>query len=558
MKPIKTIKLATAVAAGLALAACGSDSDDTPVTMSMAANANASVVALTKIADATCFEANQCSASGYNFPEDAIMVEANDGEDITNKLSAAVNDAGQDSVIVLPKGTFKVNKSLAISSSQSGLTLVGYGIDETKLDFSESSADDGIKISGGTNFVLRDFSVYEAAKNGIKVDQVNGIHFNYVSAIWEAPLTADSEESGANGIYGLYPVGSQNVLVENSYSKGSVDAGIYVGQSDNIVVRNNVAEHNIAGIEIENSSNADVYENVTFDNTGGILIFDLPGLDKAFGSNVRIFNNHSYDNNLPNYGSGFVGYIPKGTGSLVLASDGVEIYNNQFDDNDTQAIALTSFFLIDEDVENYEATYLATMMDGWTPITNNIYIHDNSYKNNASDPDLNPDTSLLAEVSLGYLAGQNAAGKAVTHPAIIYDGIGELLIRAEKFEPLIDSDVYDGNTMCVEDSVDQNDNGSTLIIGSVYGVNPMELDAENNPVNFDETSLPVPTLRVGVLGSDSNTIMNCSGTPTRLSPSIATIDGRKYGCGTGGDDENSESCSLQLFVPMRSQFGSSL
>lgn len=544
MKPIKTIKLATAVAAGLALAACGSDSDDTPVTMSMAANANASVVALTKIADATCFEANQCSASGYNFPEDAIMVEANDGEDITNKLSAAVNDAGQDSVIVLPKGTFKVNKSLAISSSQSGLTLVGYGIDETKLDFSESSADDGIKISGGTNFVLRDFSVYEAAKNGIKVDQVNGIHFNYVSAIWEAPLTADSEESGANGIYGLYPVGSQNVLVENSYSKGSVDAGIYVGQSDNIVVRNNVAEHNIAGIEIENSSNADVYENVTFDNTGGILIFDLPGLDKAFGSNVRIFNNHSYDNNLPNYGSGFVGYIPKGTGSLVLASDGVEIYNNQFDDNDTQAIALTSFFLIDEDVENYGATYGATIMNGWTPITNNIYIHDNRYKNNASDPDLNPETSLLAEVSLGYLAGQNAAGQPVTHPAIIYDGIGELLTEAGA---LTEMGLMPGtftDTMCVEDSIDQNDNGSTLNIGSVYGVNPAELDAENNPVNFDENSEPVPTLRVGELGSETNTLFQCSTSPTRLSASVVTINGVTYGCGTGGDDENSESCSL--------------
>ncbi|EAT12624.1 hypothetical protein HF888_11595 [Bermanella marisrubri] len=544
MKTIKTIKLATAVAAGLTLAACGSDSKNSPVTMSMAANSNASVVALTKITDSTCFEANECSASGYTFPNDAIVIDATSGEDITNKLSAAVNDASQNSVIVLPKGTFKVNKSLAISSSQSGLTLVGYGIDQTKLDFSDSSADDGIKITGGTNFVLRDFSVYEAAKNGIKVDQVNGIHFNYVSAIWETPLNAESEESGANGIYGLYPVGSQNVLVENSYSKGSVDAGIYVGQSDNIVVRNNVAEHNIAGIEIENSSNADVYENVTFDNTGGILIFDLPGLDKAFGSNVRIFNNHSYDNNLPNYGSGFVGYIPKGTGALVLASDGVEFYSNQFDDNDTQAIALTSFFLIDEDIESYGANYGATIMNGWTPITNNIYIHENNYKNNASDPDLDPETSLLAEVSLGYLAGQNSAGKAVTHPAIIYDGIGQLLTEAGA---LTDMGLNPGtftDTMCVEHSVDQNDNGSTLNIGSVYGLNPTELDAENNPVNFDENDKPVPTLRVGELGSDSNTLLKCSTSPTRLNPSIATINGVTYGCGAGGDDENSDSCNL--------------
>ncbi|WP_396587141.1 parallel beta-helix domain-containing protein [Bermanella sp. R86510] len=539
MKITKTLQLATAIATSTMLIACGSSSDNSSPSMSMAANSNESVVALTAIADTTCFNANQCSASGYTFPEDATMVEANDGEDITNKLLAAINDAGEDAVIVLPKGTFTVTKPVAISAAQTGLTLVGHGIDETKLDFSESTADDGMKLSGTNNIVLRDFAVYGAAKNGIKVDQVNGIHFNYVAAIWEAPLTAESEENGTNGIYGLYPVGSDNVLIENSYSKGSVDAGIYVGQSNNIVVRNNVAEHNIAGIEIENSSNADVYKNVAFDNTGGILIFDLPGLDKAFGSNVRIFDNHAYDNNLANVGSGFVGLVPKGTGSLVLASDGVEIYNNQFDDNDGQAIAITSYVLVDDDLDNYGNNYSATIANGWTPITNNIYIHDNKYKNNSADPDLDPETSLLAQASLGYLAGENAAQKAVTHPAIIYDGIGELLTRANQLSPFgIPATAYDGNKMCVEDSVDQNDNGSTLNIGSVYGVNPVDTN------NFDSEMQPTPTLRVGELGSDSNTVMSCAGTPTRLTPSIATIDGVKYGCGADGDDEDSASCNL--------------
>jgi parallel beta-helix repeat protein len=555
MKITNQLKLAAAVAAGITLVGCGSSSssdDKTPKTdepferiMSMAANKTQAVVDLTTIKNSTCFNVGECSASGYTFPQDAIFVTATDGDDITNLLLATINDAGADAVIVLPKGTFSVTKPIAISASQTGLTLVGHGIDQTKLDFIDSVADDGIKVSGANNVVLRDFSVYEAAKNGIKVDQANGVHFNYVATIWENPLTPEAEEPGLNGIYGLYPVGSQNVLVENSYSKGSSDAGIYVGQTSNIVVRHNVAEHNVAGIEIENSSNADVYDNIAFDNTGGLLIFDLDGLDKAFGSNIRLFNNHSYSNNLANAGSGFVGYVPQGTGALVLASDGVEIFNNQFDDNDGQAIALTSYFLIDDDVENYGTKYGETILDGWTPIINNIYIHDNAYKNNASDPDTNQETSLLAQVSLGYILGQNFTGAAVDHPAVVYDGIGELLTNANALAAMgINPGIYD-NTMCIENSINQNDNGADLNIGSVYGTNPMEVIPETTtPINFDENSLPTPTLRIGQIDSESNTLMKCDSSPTRLTPSVVTINGEKYGCGSGCDDEGTATCNL--------------
>ncbi len=562
MKIINQLKLATAIAASITLIGCGSSSSsdkttpkvDGPFarTMSMAASKTQAVVDLTAIKNSTCFNASECSASGYTFPQNATVVPGNSGDDITNVLLATINDAGVNDVIVLPKGTFIVTKPIAISASQNGLTLVGHGIDQTKLDFIDSTADDGIKVSGANDIVLRDFSVYEAAKNGIKVDQANGVHFNYVATIWENTLTSEAEKEGLNGIYGLYPVGSQNVLVEYSYSKGSSDAGIYVGQSENIVVRHNVAEHNVAGIEIENSANADVYDNVAFDNTGGLLIFDLDGLDKAFGSNIRLFKNHSYSNNLVNAGSGFVGYVPQGTGALVLASDGVEIFNNQFDDNNGQAIALTSYFLIDEDVANYGTKYAQTLTNGWTPITNNIYIHNNNYKNNASDPDQNPDSSLLAKVSIGYLQGQNFSGAAVDHPAVIYDGIGELLTNANLLAPMgINPGVYN-NTMCIEGSVNQNDNGAKLNIGYVYGTNPAETHpTAGTPLNFKESvegsgtyDTPNATLRVGQIDSNTNTLMTCNASPARLDASVVTINGTKYGCGTGGDDAGSATCNL--------------
>jgi len=234
MKINNKLKLAVAIAAGMALVGCGSDDDNASTsasftrTLSMAANATQSVVDLTAISNSTCFDAGTCSASGYIFPGSAIIVPGEDGDDITTALSAAINGAGSNEVILLPKGTFKVNQAIAISATQTGLTLVGHGIDETKLDFIDAPTDDGLKISGANNLVLRDFSVYEAAKNGIKVDQANGVHFNYVATIWENTLVPGVEGKGLNGIYGIYPVGSQNVLIENSYAKGSSDAGVIV------------------------------------------------------------------------------------------------------------------------------------------------------------------------------------------------------------------------------------------------------------------------------------------------------------------------------------------
>ena len=98
-----------------------------------------------------------------------------------------------------------------------------------------------------------------------------------------------------------YPVESKNVLIDGCIVIGASDAGIYVGQSQNIIVRNSRAEFNVAGIEIENSYFADVYNNIATNNTGGILVFDLPGLPQQGGHHVRVFKNRSVGNNTDNF-----------------------------------------------------------------------------------------------------------------------------------------------------------------------------------------------------------------------------------------------------------------
>lgn len=72
-------------------------------------------------------------------------------------------------------------------------------------------------------------------------------------------------------------------MIEGCTAVGTSDAGIYVGQSENIVVRNNMAYRDVTGIKIENSERGDVFQNKTCQNAGGILVLDLPNLIKKDG-----------------------------------------------------------------------------------------------------------------------------------------------------------------------------------------------------------------------------------------------------------------------------------
>ena len=138
---------------------------------------------------------------------------------------------------------------------------------------------------------------------------------------------------------------STDVLVDGCIVKGASDAGIYVGQSENIVVRNSIASGNVAGIEIENSRHADVYHNIASHNAGGILVFDLPNLPKMGGGEVRVFENVASDNDTPNFApkGNIVASVPTGTGVLVMANDDVLVTKNALKNNGTANVMIASY-----------------------------------------------------------------------------------------------------------------------------------------------------------------------------------------------------------------------
>jgi len=186
--------------------------------------------------------------------------------------------------------------------------------------------------------------------------------------------------STGNGGYGLYPVKTRNVLIEDSIAIGASDAGIYVGQSRDVIVRNSRAEFNVAGIEIENTVNADVYGNVATNNTGGILVFNMPALVQP-GGNIRVYDNEVFANNTANFGAKGtpVASVPAGTGVVVNSNDDVEIFDNDIRDNATANIIISSV---------YSTGYKDdSRSESFDPYPERISVHGNRLSGGGDSPD---------------------------------------------------------------------------------------------------------------------------------------------------------------------------
>lgn len=335
----------------------------------------------------------QDTAAPDTTPSETASDEAAPQGEVTDAYSAiqqALIMAEPGAVIELGPGRYELSDGLSLNVDD--VTIKGAGMNQTILSFrSQQTGAEGLLVEA-SGVTLMDFAVEDAKGDAIKVIGADGITFLRVRAEWT------NGPDALNGAYGLYPVASKDVLIDGAIARGASDAGIYVGQSDNIIVRNSLAEYNVAGIEIENSYVADVYDNVARHNTGGVLVFDLPGLPQQGGHSVRVFNNTITDNDTPNFAppGNIVGGVPMGTGVMVMANSGVEIFNNTISNNATTGVLIVAYPNEFED-------------DTYYPYPEGIFVHDNQFENIGTKPD-NDIGELIAEIS----------GTPV--PDIIWDG----------------------------------------------------------------------------------------------------------------------------------------
>lgn len=259
------------------------------------------------------------------------------GEGAQTRLQEALIVAEPGDVVQLGAGRFVLTDGLSLDVK--GVTVRGAGMDATVLDFSgQKGAGEGLLVTSD-EVTLRDFAVENTKGDGIKSKGADNIVYYRLRVTW----TGGPKET--NGAYGIYPVSSTGVLVDGCKVSGASDAGIYVGQSKAITVRYNYVEQSVAGIEIENSRDAVVTGNFVTRNTGGILVFDLPNLPVMGGGNTLIESNLIVGNDTPNFApkGNIVASVPRGTGVMVMANDGVFVVGNQFSGNPFAQIVVVTY-----------------------------------------------------------------------------------------------------------------------------------------------------------------------------------------------------------------------
>jgi cytochrome c peroxidase len=282
-------------------------------------------------------------------------------------IQAAVDDARPGDTIEVEPGTYRESVLVDID----GITLRGL-VDAGRRAVLEGDDErtDAV-IASGHRFTIEGFAVRNYTSNGITVHGATGVVFRDLQV-------------EKTGLYGVYPVECKEVLVERVLVTGARDAAIYVGQSRDIVVRDNEVRGNVTGIEIENSVNALVEGNHAHDNTGGILVFLLPNNPSKVGSDTRVVRNRVAGNNHVNFGDpgSIVSQVPVGTGVFIMAADRTEVSDNEIQGNDSFGVAIVSLA---------QAFPKGTAFDVG-PVPEGNLVHDNRMAGNGR----NPAASVLA------------------------------------------------------------------------------------------------------------------------------------------------------------------
>ena len=292
-------------------------------------------------------------------PRDSMVLTVENGE----TLQEAIDRAQPGDTLEIPYGIY--NERVVIDISDFTMVGIPNGEGDFPILDGQGELTEGV-IASGNNFTIGNLHVRNYSDNGIIVEGVRNVHFHDIVA----------EKTGT---YGVYPVQSTDVLIERVEVSGADDAGIYAGQCENVIVRDSVVYDNVLGIEVENSVNAEVYNNHAYNNTVGIFIVLLPQLTSKVSANTAVYDNLVENNNHVNFAPGGAAAIaPAGVGILLLSTDNADVYNNRIIDNETTGLALFSL--------TGTGAWKANEIDVGDQPENN-HIHDNFFENNATNPD---------------------------------------------------------------------------------------------------------------------------------------------------------------------------
>lgn len=143
---------------------------------------------------------------------------------------------GLDRNRVVVEGQWQRDNGIVVTApgvSIENLTVHGYNLNGVLVTGQTDSDGTGIG-RGSDGYTTEDPSKYPP---------LDGFRVRYVTA-------------ANNGLYGIYAFDAVHGVIDHTYTSGSADSGLYVGQCKpcGIEVRNNIAERNAVGLEADNAS----------------------------------------------------------------------------------------------------------------------------------------------------------------------------------------------------------------------------------------------------------------------------------------------------------------
>ncbi len=318
---------------------------------------------------------------GGNVDAGATVVTLTADGDVRAKVQAAFQNAVDGTTFVFEPGTYAFSDEISLISKKR-ITIRGNGADRAAVvwDFSalEAGSPNGFTADMTDDLVIEKLTVVDSPGDAIRVSHANNVTFRNLHIYWKAGSVT------ANGAYAIYPVLDENILVENCLVQGASDAGIYVGQSKNAMIRNNVVTGNVTGIEVENTDDAEVTGNMAMDNVSGILVFNLPNLERKTGSRTKVHGNMILNNNHAKFAvpGSIVSYVPSGSGMVLLANDDAEIHDNTIMGHNSVGIVMVSCPTLEVLTEN--AVNCADA--AYDVFAETIHIHDNTFSANGTMP----------------------------------------------------------------------------------------------------------------------------------------------------------------------------
>ena len=248
-------------------------------------------------------------------------------------IQAAVDAAPDGGIVLIRRGTYEIGETIGINKP---LHLVGLGRPGTVVIKDSGGLANGIAARGVNGLSIINLKVEGFSKNGVYLAGVDGFLLHRVV----------TDQLG-EGAYGLFPLASRNGLITRCTATGADDAGIYVGQSENVAVVHSEAYGNVIGLEAENVKQTVWAHNRAYDNAAGMLAILLPpggSIEVLHAEQLVVAHNRFTDNNGENFAEEgeLAASVPSGTGLLVFGYDDSLIHRNRVTGNGFVGIGLGS------------------------------------------------------------------------------------------------------------------------------------------------------------------------------------------------------------------------